>query len=138
MADTVKRADYCYATIDDKAGEGARLLGALRDAGVSLTAIHAFPVGGGRSQVDLFATDGAGLAAAAAKAGIKLSPTKQAFIIEGDDRLGAIAEITGKLAAARINVTAAEAIRTSGGRFCGLLWVKPGDVNAAAKVLGAT
>lgn len=138
MADTVKRADYCYATVDDKAGEGARLLGALRDGGVGLTAIHAFPAGSGRSQVDLFAEDGAQLAAAAAKAGIRLSPKKQAFIIEGDDRLGAIAEITGKLGAAKINVTAAEAIRTSDGRFRGLLWVQPGDVDAAAKVLGAT
>jgi hypothetical protein len=137
MAHTVKKAEYCYATVTDKAGEGARVLDALKQAGVNLLAVHAFPVGGGKAQLDLVAQDMAKLTAAADKAGVRLSARKTVFVLEGEDRPGAIAEILGKLAAASINVTAVDAVGAGGGRFGGLLWVKPGDVDAAAKALGA-
>lgn len=137
MADTIKRAEYCYATVDDKAGAGARVLDALKNAGVNLVALHAFPAGGGKSQVDFVAQDPGKLTAAAERAGIRLSPRKTVFLIEGQDRPGAVAEIVGKLAAAKINVTAVDAVCAGGGRFGGLLWVKPADVDAAAKALGA-
>ncbi len=41
--DTIRKAEYYYVTIPDKPGEGERLFGALRDAGVNLLAVHAFP-----------------------------------------------------------------------------------------------
>jgi hypothetical protein len=41
-----------------------------------------------------------------------------------------------KLAAAKINVIAMQAISAGTGRFGGLLWVKPGDLKKAAKALG--
>ena len=34
MADTVRKVVYFKMSVPDKAGEGARVLGALRDAGV--------------------------------------------------------------------------------------------------------
>ncbi len=43
MADTIRQVDYYYATVPDKPGEGARVAGVLRDAGVNLLAFHAFP-----------------------------------------------------------------------------------------------
>ncbi len=137
MADTVKKAEYYYATVDDKAGEGARLLDALRAGGVNLLAFHAFPAGGGQAQLDFVAQDAGKLASAAKQAGVTLSASKPVFLIEGQDRPGAIAEILGKLAAARINVTAADAVTSGGGRFGALLWVKPGDFEKAAAALGA-
>ena len=136
MPDSVKRAEYCYVTVDDKSGEAARLLDALRQAGVDLLAFHAFPVGV-KSQLDLFARDGVKLAAAAAKAGVKLSSKKTAFLIEGLDHPGAMAELLGKLSAARVNVTACEGITAGGGTFGALVWVRQPDVEKAAQVLGA-
>ncbi|MGH7700469.1 MAG: ACT domain-containing protein [Gemmatimonadales bacterium] len=137
MADTIKKAEYCYATVDDKAGEGARVLDALRQAGLSLLAFHAFPVGGGKSQLDFVAADPARLDDPARKAGVTLSAKKTVFLIDGQDRAGALAEVLGKLASARINVTAVDAVCSGGGRFGALLWVKPGDVEKAAQALGA-
>lgn len=137
MADTIKKAEYCYATVDDKAGEGARALDALKKAGVNLLAFHAFPVGGGRAQLDFVAQDMGNLTGAAEKAGIKLSGRKAVFLIDGQDRPGAMAEIMAKLGSARINVTAVDAVCSGGGRFGALLWVKPGDVEKAASALGA-
>lgn len=135
MAETIRKVDYYYATVPNKPGEGARLLGALRSAGVNLLAVHAFP-SGDRAQIDLVPERGAALEEAAKKAKIQLSAKKTAFLVDGDDRVGAAAGLLEKLADAKINVTALDAIRT-GARYGALLWVKPADVEKAAKALGA-
>ncbi len=134
--DTVRRVDYYYATAPDKAGEGARMLGVFRAAGVNLLAFHGFP-SARRTQLDFVPQDGAALVAAAKAAKIKLSKPKAVFYFEGDDRVGAMAGILDKLAAAKINVTATEAVSTTSGRFAGLLWVEPRHVKQAAQALGA-
>ena len=38
MPDEIRRVDYFYIKVPDRPGEGARALGALRDAGVNLLA----------------------------------------------------------------------------------------------------
>ena len=134
MADKIRRVDYCYVEVPDRPGEAARVLNALRDQGVSLLSMTAFPRSTGTAQIDLVAGKG-DLEKAAAKAGLRLSPRKQAFFITGADRPGAVAEILGQLADAKINVTAANAACGQSG-FGMILWVKPADVEAAAKALG--
>jgi predicted amino acid-binding ACT domain protein len=57
-------------------------------------------------------------------------------LIQGEDRVGAIADVLGKLAAAKINVTAVDALCTGENRYGAILWVKPPDRRRAAKVLG--
>jgi hypothetical protein len=136
MADTIRRTDYYYITAPDKPGEGARVFGELRDRGVNLLAIHAFP-SARRSQIDVVPADAVAFLAAAKSAGLKVSKPKTVFLIEGDDRVGAMAHVLSRLAAAGINVTATSAVRTGPGRYGALLWVKPRDVRKAAETLGA-
>ena len=136
MPDYIRRVDYYYTMAPDKPGEGARLLGILRHAGVNLLAYCAFPHAR-KTQVDFVPADRAGFLAAAKGAKIKLSPRKTAFLIDGEDRVGALAEFMGKLGAAKINVTAVDGVCSGGGRYGAILWVKPRDVNKAARVLGA-
>ncbi|HZE94114.1 MAG TPA: hypothetical protein VEZ49_05355 [Gemmatimonadales bacterium] len=136
MPDTIRKAEYYYVTIPDKPGEGERLFGALRDAGVNLLAVHAFP-SARRSQIDLVPSDAATFLAAAKGAKLKVSKPKTVFLIEGDDRVGAMAQILARLGARGINVTATSATRTGMGRYGALLWVKPRDVKKAAEILGA-
>jgi prephenate dehydratase len=136
MADTIRKVSYYYTTIPDKPGEGARLLEALRDAGVNLLAFHAFP-SARKAQVDFVPADAAAFSAAAKHAKIRLSRPKTAFLVEGDDRVGALAEVLGKLAVAKINVTAVTALCAGMGRYGAILWVKPRDAAKAAAALGA-
>lgn len=136
MADTVREVNYYYVTTSDKPGQGAAVLSVFRDAGVNLLAAHAFP-SGRRAQIDLVPENARAFTAAARKAKLKLSPRKRAFLIEGADRVGAIAEILEKTAAAGVNVTAITAIAAGKGRFGAILWVKPKDQRKAAKALGA-
>lgn len=134
MADEIQRVQYFYTEVADKPGEGTKVLVALKEARVDLKAFVAFPKGR-RAQLDFVPTDQAAFKDAAKKAKIKLVGPKTCFLIQGDDRTGAVAEVESKLAEAKINVTALHAVAAGNGRYGAILWVKPRDVNKAAKVL---
>ena len=137
MASNVRIADYFYIEVPERAGEGARALSLLRDAGVNLLALSGFPAGR-RAQIDFVPEDPAALRAAAKKAGWKLTGPKKIFLIEGEDRIGVMAEAMERLGAAKISVIASQAICAGAGRFGAILWVAPRDVKRAAKALGAS
>jgi hypothetical protein len=136
MPDQIKRIDYYYTNLPDKPGEGARILSALRDAGVNLIGVSAFPHGARRSQLDLIPEDGATFAKAARAAGLKLSTKKSGFLMQGEDRPGAVADIAKRLTEANINVTSMQVFCAGSGRYGGMLWVKAPDLRKAAKALG--
>lgn len=136
MATTIRKVDYFKVGVADKAGEGARLLGILKDAKVNLLALTGFPRGR-RAQIDLVPQDAAAFKKAMKKAGVALGEKKTLFLVQGDDRVGAVAEILDKLGAAGINVTAVDAVTDGKGRFGAILWVKPKDMAKASRILGA-
>jgi hypothetical protein len=137
MADTVRSVEYYYVTVPDAPGEVQAVLSAVRDSGVNLLAFLGFPTGGGQSQIDLVPEDPQALREAAERTGLTLSDAKRAFLIQGEDRVGVVSEITGKLAEANVNVTAAAAVGAGSGRFGMVVWVAPPDYEPAAAVLGA-
>lgn len=137
MADKVRRVEYYYVTVSDKPGEGLKILSALKNAGVLLLAYYAFPTGGGKAQLDLVPEDPSKFKQAANAAGFALTGPRRAFLITGDDRVGAAAEHSKKLADAKINVTAVTALGAGSGRYGMILWVAPADYEKAASALGA-
>jgi len=137
MSDIIRKVDYFYIKAANKPGEGARVLRALREEGINLLAFSGFPQGQ-KAQIDFIPEDPVAFQAAAKRAGLKLSVTKNGFLVQGEDRPGAVAEIMGKLSDAKINVTAIDAVSSGGGRYGAILWVKPKDVKKAAQALGAT
>ena len=136
MADAVRRIGYYHVKVPDEPGTAARTLGLLKKSGLNLLAFLAFPIGDKQSQLDLVPEDLAALKEAASKAAIPLSDAKNAFLIQGDDRVGAVVDTVGKLAEAKINITATMATAAGGGRYGMVLWVAPADYEAAAKALG--
>lgn len=136
MADTVKQVQYFYVEVADKPGEGARLLSLFKEAGVNLLAFSGFPKGR-RAQIDFIPADPAAFRTAARNAKLKLVGPKTGFLVQGEDRIGSVAEIMAKLADAKINVTACDAVAAGEGRYGAILWVKPPDVQKAARLLGA-
>jgi hypothetical protein len=137
MTEKIRRVQYFYVMAPDAPGEGARALQTLRAAGVNLLAFSGFPAGK-RAQLDFVPEDPAAFRAVARKAKWKVTGPRVGFLIEGNDRTGVMAEIYEKLAAARINVTASDAVVAGAGRFGAILWVKARDVSRTAKVLGAS
>jgi hypothetical protein len=137
MADTAQGVEYYYITVPDTPGESRRILSALKEGSVNLIAFHGFPLGGGQAQIDLVPDDSASLKDAASRAGLTLSDAKRAFLIQGDDRVGAVDDVTAKLHEANVNITAATAIAAGAGRYGMILWVSPSDYERAAAALGA-
>ncbi len=135
MAETIQQVDYFYTEAPDKPGEAARALAQLKEAGVNLLAFSGFPKGR-RSQLDFIPADPAAFKAAAKKNKWKLAGPKKGFLIQGEDRVGALADLLAKLAEAKINVTATDAVCAGGDRYGMILWVKPRDVKRAAKAFG--
>jgi hypothetical protein len=137
MADTVRGVEYYYATVPDTPGEATRLLSALREDGVNLIAFLGFPRGTRESQLDLVPEDPGALKASAERAGVSLSEEKRAFLVQGDDRVGAVLDVTRKLGDAGVNITALMATGAEAGRYGMVVWVDPADYDRAASALGA-
>jgi hypothetical protein len=137
MADRVRKVRYSYVTVPHRAGQGMKVLAALKEAGVNLLAYSGFPAKGGKAQLDLVAESVGGLTRLAKKNGWRLSKPKRGFLAQGDDKVGAVHRHVKRLADQKISITAAQAVSAGKGRYGMILWVKPKDYNRAAKALRA-
>ena len=135
MTNVIRKVDYFKAQVQDKAGEGARILSSLLGEGIDLLAFTGFPRGR-KVQFDFVPANGPAFRKAARKAGLAVTKNT-AFLVQGEDRPGAIAEIAAKLADAGVSITALDAVAAGEGRYGAILWVKPAAVRKAAKALGA-
>lgn len=137
MADTIRLVEYFYITAPNKAGEGARVLNTLRNAGVNLLAFSGFPQGR-QAQMDFVPDNPAAFRQAAKQAKWKVVGPKKGFLLQGDDRLGAAAELLDRLGQAKVNVTAIDAVSVADGRYGAIFWVAPKDVKKTSALLGAS
>lgn len=132
-----RKVQYCYVMVPNRAGHGAKVLSALKDAKVNLLAYSGFPANAGRSQIDLVAEKIGPIRRLGRRHGWKLSRPKKGFLIQGRDRLGAVEREIRRLADRNINVTAADAVSAGKGQYGMILWVKPRDYPRASKALKA-
>ena len=135
MADLIRTAQYFKVQIADKPGALAGMLAPLREAGVNLMAVHAFPRSR-RTQVDVLPEDPTAFKTVAKAHKLKTQGPKMCLLVDGDDRPGVLADLTDRLGSARINMTAVTGLTAGQGRFGVILWVKSRDVKKAAKVFG--
>lgn len=135
MADLIRTAQYFKVQIADKPGTLADMLAPLRQEGVNLLAVHAFPRNR-RTQVDVVPEDPAAFKNVAKTHKLKLQGPKICLLVDGDDRPGVLADLTDRLGSAKINMTAVTGLAAGQGRFGVILWVKPRDVKKAAQVFG--
>jgi hypothetical protein len=94
------------------------------------------PHGTGRAQLEFIPEDSATFVAAAKQAKLRLRKST-ALYIHGEDRPGAIADILAKLAGARINVAAVQAVCGGGGSYGTIVFLPPDAARKAATVLAA-
>jgi hypothetical protein len=84
----------------------------------------------------LFPEDADALVDYAGRSGMMLSGPERALMVQGNDRLGALAELHRQLADARINVFASNAVTGGEGRYGYVIHVRAEDFDAAARALG--
>ncbi len=136
MADTVRKVDYFSLSVSNTPGQTFKVLATLVSAGINLLACTGFPRGR-RAQIDVVPDDTRKFNVAARKAKLRFNPKKTGFLIQGDDRPGALADHLQRLADKGINVTAVDGLSAGKGRWGAILWVKPRDIARAGRVLRA-
>jgi hypothetical protein len=137
MADRVRKVNYCYTMVPSRAGQGAKILAEVKDAGINLLGFSGFPGPTRQAQIVFVVDRVAPMRALAKRSGWRLSKPKKGFLIDGQDRPGALNLHIQRLASAQISVTAADGVAAGKGRYGVILWVKPKDYNRAARALRA-
>ncbi len=135
MTYEIRQADYFYATVNDPPEEADKLLSHLAQLGINLLAFTAVPVGPMRTQFTIFPEDDAQMMNAARLAGLDLDGPHPALLVQGDDELGALASVHGKLQAAGVNVYATSGIADGRGAFGYIVYVRHEDFEQAASAL---
>lgn len=138
MPEIVKFVDYYYTCIDDKPGEGYRLLARMKRREVNFLACSAFPSGPGQVQLNFIPESKEELQKVALELQIQMMGPKKAFLLQGEDRMGALADVFQKFYEADINIHAANCVASNRGDYGMVIWVSPIDYEEAAKALGVT
>ena len=136
MALSLRRADYFRTTVEDRPGEAYQLLAKIAGAGVNLMVFNAVPLDDAHTELVLFPDDLDRLTEVAQETGIILRGPEHAILIQGDDHLGALADVHAQLYDAKVNVYASSGVADGAGRFGYVLHVRPTDFETAANVLG--
>ena len=135
MASTVKEVEYYYSLVADRPGEARKLLEFLSEREVNLFAFTAFPAGDDKGKLVFIPANPETLSEAAADAQISLIGPKKAFLIQGEDQIGALYDFHLKLSNAGINIRAANGVVDGTGRFGYVIWVNPDDYEKTSKAL---
>src|SRR2546422_2086290 len=86
MPEEVRQVDQFSLSIANKVGEGARVLGVLRDAGVNLLAFWGYQRTATKAELIFVPENTAALVAAAKQAKLKLGKKQTAFFVRSEER----------------------------------------------------
>jgi hypothetical protein len=136
MADQA-RVVYSYSTsVPDEPGQAFRILATLVSAGVNLLGCSGTQ-SDGQARIDVVPDDSGAFAALVERAMLGFRRQKAGFLIQGDDRPGALADHLARLAGAGINVGGVNGLAAGAGRWGAIVWIADRDLETAARALGA-
>jgi hypothetical protein len=138
MAFRIRRVEYYYANVRDELGAAYRLLSQLAELGVDLLAFTAVPSGPALAQFTLVPTDTGKLLAQASVAGLPLDGPYHAFLVQGDDELGALANVHEQLVKAGVDIFASSGVSDGQGAFGYLIYVREDQFERATTALKPT
>jgi hypothetical protein len=136
MSANIYSVDYYYTTVEDAPGQGCKFLEMLAQEDVNLLAFNAFPVGRDRTQLVIYPLNSTWLGDLARHQGLRLVGPHHAFMVHGDDELGALVGIHQKLCDAEINISSSNGISDGRGGYRYIMHVHPDDYERSLKVLG--
>src|SRR5437879_991560 len=132
----IRKVVYFSMQVPNRPGVGVEMLRSIAKGKQNLLAFTGFP-NGGKAQVDFVPAKPVEFARGAKKKGVKLGKKKTAFLVQGEDHVGALVRILEKLAKAKINMVAMDAVTGGSRRFGAIFWVKPKDIARTSRLLGA-
>lgn len=135
MAFHITRVDYFYITVRDDPEHASRILSQLAGLGINLLAFAAVPFGAMCTQLTIFPEDTLKMEDVAKKAQMPLDGPHPALLVQGDDKLGALAEIHEKLYNAKVNVFASSGVADGSGGYGYIIYVRPEEYDRAVAAL---
>jgi hypothetical protein len=136
MALKVQTVEYFYTRVEGDPGKAYEFLARLASEEINLLAFSAVPFGPNRIELTIFPERSDQLSASAKKLGWSLTGPYHACLIQGDDHLGALAEIHKTLIDAGVSIYASSGVTDGSGHYGYVIYVKEGDHIKAAQVLG--
>ena len=136
MADTVRKVEYFSIVVSNKPGQAFGVLSALVSSGIDLLACRGTERAR-RAQIEVVPDDTRKFKNVVKKARLRFTAEKTGFLIQGDDRPGALAEHLRSLAESEVNVTGIDSLSTGEGRWGAIIWVDDDAVSKAARLLRA-
>jgi hypothetical protein len=135
MSFKIRKVEYFYCSVVDQPGEAYKLLSQLEKSGINLLAFTAIPVGPNRTQLTLFPETPEKFVAITKGSNCSIDGPHPALLVQGDDELGALADIHQVLYEANVNVYASNGVTDNRGSFGYLLYVRPEEYERAAAAL---
>jgi len=133
----VRPVDYFSGTVASDAQQAHEWLSGIADAGVNLLAFCAVPSSSGHTQLTLFPDDSDRFLEAIQDGPLEFEGPQKAFLVQGDDRLGAAAQVYGLLAGAGVDVYSATGVTDGRGGFGYVIYVRPADFERARQALAS-
>ena len=137
MSLNVQTAEYFYIRIEDSREQAYELLSQLAFEDVNLLAFSAVPFGPNHVELTVFPDRSDKFVQLAKKLKWDLVGPQHAFLVQGDDNLGALADIQRMLLEADVNIYASSGVTDGSGRFGYVIYFKEDDYERAARALGA-
>jgi len=138
MSLNVRSAEYFYARVTNDPGKAYELLAELAHEEVNVLAFSAVPFGTHHVELTLFPDNTEGLVRVATRLGWELTGPKHAVLIQGDDHLGALADIHKCLSEAGVRVFASSGVTDGSGHYGYVIYFQEEDWVEAERALART
>jgi hypothetical protein len=137
MSLKVRNVEYFYVRMQGSPANAYELLARLASEEVNLLAFSAIPYGPNHVELTIFPDWPANFVHVAQTFGWTVTGPQHACLVQGDDHLGAVAEIHQVLLGAGVNIYASSGVTDGGGHFGYVIYFKEEDHQRAASALGA-
>ncbi len=135
MALSVRNAEYFYIRIQDAPDKVYQLLSQLAEEEVNVEAFSAVPFGPDYVELTIFPERSDDFLELARKHGWTVTGPQHALLVQGDDHLGALAEIQRMLLDADVRIYASSGVTDGTGHYGYVIYFREEDHHRAAKAL---
>lgn len=135
MSFEVRIAEYFYARVKDGPSKAYELLAKLASEEINLLAFSAVPFGPNYVELTIFPDNTESFVRVAKSLGLTLTGPQHACLVQGDDHLGALAEIQQRLTDCGVTIYASSGVTDGNGHFGYVIYLPEADHQAAARAL---
>jgi hypothetical protein len=135
MTFSVRTVEYFYTRVEEEPSRAYNFLARLASEEINLLAFNAVPFGPNHVELTIFPDRSDELQRVAEKLGWALIGPQHACLVQGDDHLGALAEIHRRLLDTGVSIYASTGVTDGEGHYGYVIYVKEEDHQAAARAL---